>query len=319
MSDRVVVVLLAGALRPSPLRAALDMPVIGLPMGPHGTLLDTWLDTARSASRIDEMRIVVNDMEQVQALQSAQQTDPPNGASAERAKRATVRMIAEPASWRGPAGILRDVTEDLVNDEVVIAAESQRLPPASFQPLLDAIDDADECVGVVGTVVGDEPAGVFAFRREALGYAPTIGYCDVKEQLLPRLHDGGRRVIVCPIAERTYPLRDRREYFEALQRSLRGVSAHSEMTRIAASAVVDSSTTFEGACVVEHGAMIGEDVILQDTVVMRGAAIGVGAVVSQSIIGPGIAIEPRKRVARQIVYNRSGESFSDVNWRRAAG
>ena len=55
------------------------------------------------------------------------------------AARPLVDVMAEPASWRGAGGIVRDVTEDLADDTLVLVCEGTRLPPASLAKLMTAL------------------------------------------------------------------------------------------------------------------------------------------------------------------------------------
>jgi len=68
MSRSFTVVMLGGALNPSPLQAQLRMPPLCLPMGRHGSLAGAWLATIATTEGCAHIRIVVNTEEDAQAI-----------------------------------------------------------------------------------------------------------------------------------------------------------------------------------------------------------------------------------------------------------
>ncbi len=154
MGRPFVAVLLAGRLRPSALRESMDVPVLCLPMGGQGTLLDAWMDSLATIDGLSGVRIVVNTETDVQAMLSRTgRTD--RGEDDGR----SISVIAEPASWRGAGGILRDVTGDISDDTVVIVGEAGMIPPPTFSPLLEVMNDSTSA-GAVGVYGSDVPDGV---------------------------------------------------------------------------------------------------------------------------------------------------------------
>ncbi len=68
MDRRVIAVLLAGTLRPTPLREALAQPVVCLPLGGSGTLLNAWLDVLRQIDEFSKIRVVLKGQTYVEAV-----------------------------------------------------------------------------------------------------------------------------------------------------------------------------------------------------------------------------------------------------------
>ena len=288
MDRQVIAVLLAGTLRPTPLREALGQPVLCLPLGRSGTLLDAWFDVLRQIDELSEIRVVLNGQADVDAVDAAM-----NSTLGHERRGPAVHCLADQQAWRGPAGIVRDITEDLDADDSVIVVEALRLPPPTLIPLVDAFPE--HCDGVVGLVGEDQPAGVYMFRQDALQQTTAIGYRDLKEQLIPALSQGGAKITTAPLGEVSHAIRDRDEYLNAVRTSL-------ELDkRIAASAAVSNSALLEGFCVIEPGAIIGDGAVVHDSVVLSHAVIGGGAVVSRSIIGASVAIASRCQIVQQIV------------------
>ncbi len=291
MDRQVVAVLLAGTLRPTPLREALGQPVLCLPLGRSGTLLDAWLDVLHQIDELSEIRVVLKGQADVEAVIAALNST--LGLSGHERRGPKVHCLADQQAWRGPAGILRDITEDLDADDSVIVVEALRLPPPTLSPLVDAF--TEHCDGVVGLVGEDQPAGVYMFCQHALQQTAAIGYRDLKEQLIPALSQGGAKITTAPLGKVAYAIRDRAEYLGAV-----GASLELE-ERIAASAAVSDAVLLEGFCVIEPNAVIGDGAVVHDSVVLSHAVVGGGAIVSRSIVGASVAIAPRRQIVQQIV------------------
>jgi hypothetical protein len=166
-------VILAGRLRESALRESLNVHVLCLPVGHSGTLLEAWLGALKAVPNLTRVRVVVNSEEEASAVRGAlpreyRSTD----------AQLSVEVIPEPAAWRGAGGIVRDVTEGLEDDMIVLVCEGKRLPPPSLDPLLKAMSNAEALpaqhadgapvrlnghqlpAGAVGVCGEDEPTGV---------------------------------------------------------------------------------------------------------------------------------------------------------------
>ena len=291
MDRQVIAVLLAGTLRPTPLREALGQPVLCLPLGRSGTLLDAWLDVLSRIDKLSEIRVVLNGQTDVEAVNAATTSTLSLSGSARPGPK--VHCLADQQAWRGPAGILRDITEDLDADDSVIIVEALRLPPQTLNPLVNAF--ANRCDGVVGLVGEDQPAGVYMFCQHALQQSAAIGYRDLKEQLIPALSQAGAKITTASLSKISYAIRDRAEYLGAVRASLE------LQKRIAASAAVSESALLEGFCVIEPDAVIGDGAVVHDSVVLSHALVSGGAVVSRSIVGASVAIAPRRQIVQQIV------------------
>lgn len=291
-------IMLAGTLRPSPLREELDLHVLCLPLGPEGTLLDAWLNALRAIPGLRDVLVVVNSDRDVDMVDRTTPSEPAGGEDG-----LIVRTAVEPAAWRGVGGILRDVTDDLDDDAVIIAIEAHTLPPPALEPLLDAFkNDATPLIdGAVGVCEPDEPAGVYAFTRRALKLVPAIGYHDVKEQSLPLMYERGMKVGAAQLPGQARRVRDRKGYLDAVRFSLPAEDNNEPALHISPLTSVSDDAVLDGFCIVEPGAMILDGAVVHESVILKGATIGRGAVVSRSIIGP-LAVVPRdRRVVRDVV------------------
>jgi len=293
MTAQISAIMLAGTILPTPFQEALGMPVLCLPLGGSGTILDAWRRLYGSIEELETVQLVVRSkQEHTSAVAVAR--------AAQRRQRQGpwISVSQDPGAWRGVAGLLHDLTRPLANDEIVLVSEAHCQPPASLQPLLDALDSL--AIGVVGTTRHDEPAGIYAFRRTAFDSVPQIGYCDLKEQLLPQLHSAGLNVVAAPVAERSRRVRDLESYLNAVRASGRSAGGAPSM-RVSSQASVSGSAILDGFGVIEPGAVVEDGAVVHDSVVLGGATVGGGAVVSRSVIGPKATVAPRQRVLGDVI------------------
>ncbi len=299
MQQHVSSIMLAGTILPTPFQEALGVPMLCLPIGRTGSMLDAWRRVLGQLDRNQNVRLVVKspaELKQVSALVKSQSghTDGP-----------AIDVIREPGAWRGVAGLLHDLTRDRQTTEIVVVCEAHCHPPRSLQPMLEAM--SDDTIGVVGITERGEPAGVYAFRIEAFDGVSRIGYCDLKEQLLPILNERGLKVIAQPVSERVQRLRDLDSYLAAVRASLRIKGETESFTRrVAALADVSPSATLDGFCVIEPGATIEDGAVIHDSVVLSGAVVGGGAVVSRSVVGPRVRVKPRSQVVHDVLPSPRG-------------
>src|SRR5688572_18461390 len=104
-------VLLAGRIRAAHRLDSLEVHMLSLPMGRQGSLLDSWLAVLAGLPNLREVQVIVNseaEAESIRASMSESHLQSPT---------VPVQVIAEPASWRGAAGIIRDVTTGLGPDD----------------------------------------------------------------------------------------------------------------------------------------------------------------------------------------------------------
>lgn len=311
MHDQVSAIMLAGTILPTPFQEALGLPVLCLPIGPGGSVLDAWRRVLGAIDRLERVKLVVRSAPELEHVSAVVRADAKSGA------RPTIETMRDPGAWRGVAGVLHDLTAELLADAVVVVCEAHCHPPNSLAPLIDAM--SGDTAGVVGTTEGGEPAGVYAFRGDVFRGVSEIGYCDLKEQLLPMLYAQGRKVVARPVSRRVERMRDLESYLDAVRASLTVGKAGNEPTvRIAAQARVSRSAILDGFCIVEPGAVIEDGVVLHDAVVLSGAIIGGGAVVSRSVIGPMVRVNPRTQIVRDVVATPADVMY-DVLSQMAAG
>ncbi len=270
-------IVLAGGLRPSPLQEVLDRSPIDWWIAPDGSVLETWADRIRTATAGMRSPLPIRVLA-TPAMPAPWPSTVP-GTSIER----------DPHPYRGPAGVVRDVAQALPADRHVLVVEGARHLDASLAPMI-ADHLASGAAITVGRNPDRSPAGVYCIRRDALDAVPTAGFCDLKEQLLPRLRAAGRLVLVHDLEGRgAMPLRTRLELIEAAR-----VARHAAPP--GGPVAIGRMPGPSALRVVCRGAMVGPEADVLDSIVMPGAYVGAGSTVIRSIIGPGTVVPADVRI-----------------------
>jgi hypothetical protein len=344
LAGGTIVIILAGALRPSPLRQALDIPVLLLPMSPGRTLLDVWLEAIRTqvinSSQVRCVKIVVSSEADGVALQAALGVELGGVSGADRRVKdpqikslgCPIEVVVDPDRWRGPGGLVYDITRSSgvfplpeVRDADgatagggrVLVVEGACLPPAiagrcgGLASLLDR--SVAHHAGVIGSTPSGEPAGMYLFTSEALKVIPPVGFFDLKEQLLPGLYARGMPVAVRSVLDCTVRVRDNESYLQAVARVAERAGKRPPVM-VSPTARIDPAAHVLGPALVDDRASIADSAIVHESVVLAGARIGSGAVVSRSIIGPSVQVPPDCVLRGQII--RSGSTVQARGSRR---
>ncbi len=285
------IIMLAGSLRPSPLRAELHEPALRMPLRSEYSLLDAWLDALDSVDPAAQMRIVITDLADIDAINALL------GRSKSGARGRTVGVIREPTAWRGTAGLVRDLVEKEPADSLVAVLEAGCLPVLPVAEALDAL--TPDCSGVIAAGRDREPAGVYVLRRSALDRVATVGYSDMKEQLIPALHEKGMRIALVERDQPVLRIGDRRAYLKAVAHCAdQGGSLNGDSRGV----------RLIGPCVVERGAEVESGAVIHESVILAGAKVGAGAVVSRSVIGRCAIVESDERIIERIVAQGRSKS-----------
>ena len=201
----------------------------------------------------------------------------------------------EPRSHRGTAGVLRDVLEDrLDHDGLVVVVEASASPAVRLSSLVErARSDPDGSIVFLGISELDRYAGVMVVPFRILQSVPSVGFFDLKEQLLPLCRARGYGLEGEVIARRAIRIHDRESWLAAIHewRLLHELDSEPEWcagSRIEGASVVSNTSQVDGATIVS-------------SIVMPGARLEPGAVVARSIIADGAVVSRDRVVTDRIV------------------
>ena len=309
LMSRITLIMLAGSIRESPLRRDLKEPVFALPIAPGISLLDAWLRVIEQLPGELRLRIVVNNATDARRARQQLRTT----VNAVDRTRLSIEVIEESASWRGSAGIIMDVTDDVAADEPIFALEVGCLPPKDLLPVLETLDGPsdDQLMLVIAADPDATPSGVSAMKKAALDHVNKVGFSDLKEQLIPAINKAGGKVGLCELDETAIRIRDRESYLGAIQQAQQVVTNQTTKSN----AKQDQAWRSLGVNLIGKGVCIGSGAIIHDSIILPGANIADRALISRSVIGRDVEIVAQQRVMNQVqsLFSYDDVDFDDEN------
>ena len=293
-------ILLAGqraAPRAGSLAAEMGVPVAALPLDARVTVVGAWLEALDAANFGGRRILALSTDEDGQFYKG---TGLVSAGVAEGSVKAgsALELRTDTAQHRGVAGTVADICAPLMNSPAklehgVLVIECSCAPNFDIAGMLRAIP-ADASI-VVGVSSGDIPAGVVWLSREAIERIPSVGFFDLKEQLVTAMVAAGTRVtahVGCAAFNR---IATRESYLAAIEQRLdEGGLATSPDAIIAPDAQVRGATMICRGVRVESGAFVS------DAAILPGATIGARATVARSVVPPGAIVPAGALVVDQI-------------------
>ena len=223
----------------------------------------------------------------------------------------------EDASPRGTAGVARDAAY-VTTARTFLVVNATAIPGLEPRALVDFHRANGAAVTVLGrrdpgpvaAGAGLSPVGVYVFDRRALGYVPAQGFQDIKEALLPKLHETGEHVATLETEGPGTRVVDTETYLAANQRLIpRAVEGdvpagffRSGQSLIHASARVSPRARLVGPVIVGPGVSIEAGAtVVGPAVIGAGSAVGPSAVVSRSVLWDTCAVGAGALVDRCLV------------------
>lgn len=280
-------IILAGALRASPLASQTRIPVLDLPVCGDATVLESWLVrlTELAAFAPGGTLNVRVAYDEIGKRPSTPRVPEP----------LDVALVPEPKPFRGPAGAVLDVCPKMDDDGVVLILEGGRFASGSLLPLLLAHCQSG-AMATVGRNSDKTPAGVYVVRREMMDFIPGMGFFDLKEQWLGKLMEEECDVRVHDLEQSgTYILRTREQFLRAMQ-----VAAENHAAAGFGRFMGDTVATRHPK-VVASGARVAEDAVILDSLVLDGAIVEARALVARSVICPGAVVKSGTTVVDAVV------------------
>src|SRR5262245_54784094 len=108
----------------------------------------------------------------------------------------------EDVTQRGPAGCVRDAASESAADTFIVA-DATVIPNVDLAGVLLHHRVSGAALTIVahhehppGRHTGHQvPCGIYIIDRRALDHVKDVGYVDIKENLIPTLHESGERVV----------------------------------------------------------------------------------------------------------------------------
>jgi NDP-sugar pyrophosphorylase family protein len=217
---------------------------------------------------------------------------------------------------RGPAGCIKDNEAILGNEPFLVVGAACWLTD-SAESLIHRHRQQGNKLTMFCLPNTKVPSGVYVFDPEVIEHIPKVGYCDIKEQLVPRLLDRGLRVAALALREPAAEVVNARSYLLLHHRVLAGL-AENEAKRssglyepigpdqwkartatvsprarlfgpvmVGAHAMVADRAVIIGPVAIGPRAVIEEDAIVTESVVWEGARLGRGRSAFRAIVAAG--------------------------------
>lgn len=299
--DIAACIILAGALRNSPLVEATNMSVLDLPMTPEETLLDTWVSLIRRIPRCAEaeIRIICND-----------RSPSPSEVHGHHDR---IRIERNPQPYRGSAGLVRDMCRHYHHDQSVFVIEGSRYGASSLEGMFDRHSRTEADV-TVGCNPDRSPAGIYLIRVGAFRGIPDDGFVDLKEQWLGSVREKGMKIEIHALdAPGLLPVRTLEQLLVAARYAKHATSQWGgEQNDVRGLVRRDDA---QGLRVICPGALIAPGARVIDSIVMGDAIVSANATVVRCLICSGTRIQSGVEVADSVISAR--ERLSDHGWRCA--
>ena len=284
-------ILLAGGLVPSPLAKETKRLTLELWLTAHQTVFGRWCDLL---DHLAEQAGVGRP--NIRVVHSGPPYEPTHSLTDERFE---VRTIAEPDEFRGPAGVLRDVTRKDDPDSLILVAEGARYIAGSLVHLMQDWNLYEPDI-LISCSPDGSPAGIMLMRCSALANVPDAGYMDIKEQWLPRCIAEGLNVRTSATLNfMPFPLRTREQFLSASSVAV-GQSCPINDSPPVLGPLRPLTRTLDKTRIADD-AQVARDAIVADAVVMPGAKVGAGAIVVRSLVCPGAVVPAGAVVVDSVV------------------
>lgn len=279
-------------LRPRPLLPVALRPIVGHPL--------RWLDEAGVAGTTVCLNGASRDVRRA--------------IEAETGPGSPIRF-REDVSPRGTAGVARDAAADTAAGTFLVL-NATAIPGVDPKVLLDRHRAEGAAVTLVvrretgAAAAGLSPLGIYVFERRVLDLVPAQGFHDIKETLLPRLHEKGGRIATFEADGPVPRVVDSETYLaaneELIPRAVAGdVPAgffRAGHALVHASARVAATARLVGPVMIGPGTRVGDDAtIVGPAAIGAGCEIGREAVVARSVLWDRCAVGPRGMVDRCLV------------------
>jgi NDP-sugar pyrophosphorylase family protein len=215
---------------------------------------------------------------------------------------------------RGAAGCVRDAGLRAAAGTLVVT-DGTAIPTVD----LDDLIGRHRASGAAVTAVvhrdgapggGRAPGGVYVFDRRALDLVAQSGFQDIKEKLIPRLHQAGEKVMAYDTGGACPHVFDARTYLAVNHWMLLRLSADDARrlvdpgaciepgarllgpVQVAAGARVESGATVVGPTSIGTGTVVARNALLACSTAWEDCLVGEGAVVHGCVLGDQAVVRP---------------------------
>jgi hypothetical protein len=286
-------VLLGGAVRPSPLSLQSGRSLLDLPVDENGSVLSHWIDQAAELARSVGLERLP-----VRVMVSANTPEPTSPGAKHYG---AFRVERDASDYRGTGGVLRDLAQDYDDDDLILVANAAQLLLDPLPTIVAAMARKACDVSVISHEDGT-PSGLMLVACKTLRSIADTGYVDMKEQALPQIALNYDVRVVRRRRPSGLPIRTLEDYVQALRLHHR---RRQGKPFVADPLAEDWSAAF---ALVEQGATVDASARIHDSIVLAGGLVEPGAVLVRSIVCAGEVVRRDKTVVDQLVCTDDGRT-----------
>jgi N-acetylglucosaminyldiphosphoundecaprenol N-acetyl-beta-D-mannosaminyltransferase len=279
-------ILLGGAVRPSPLAQMSGRSVLDLPLDENGTVLSHWIHGAAELAKsigLEKLpvRVMVNH-------------NTPEPMVAGPRHFGAFRVERDASDFRGTGGVLRDLAVDYGDDDLLLVANAAQILLDPLPTIVAAMARKSGDVAVISHEDGT-PSGLMLVTCKTLRSIADTGYIDMKEQALPQIALSHEVRVVRRRRPTGLPIRTLEDYVQALRLHHR---RRQGKPFIADPLAEDWSPAF---ALIEPDTTVDATARIHDSIVLSGAVVEAGAVLVRSLVCAGQVIKRDKVVVDEFV------------------
>lgn len=290
LSGLRALVLLGGAVRPSPLAQMSGRSVLDLPLDVNGTVLSHWVHSAAELAKsvgLEKLpvRVMVN-----------QSTPEPTSAALHYG---AIRVERDASDFRGTGGVLRDLATDYGDEDLILVANAAQILLDPLPTIVAAMTRKAGDIGVISHADGT-PSGLMLVTCKTLRAIADTGYVDMKEQALPQIALTHEVRVVQRRRPTGLPIRTLEDYVQALRLHHRRQQGKPFIPDPLAE---DWSPSF---ALIEPAAKVDPTARVHDSIVLDGGVVEAGAVLVRSLVCAGEIVRRDRTVVDQVVSSEEG-------------
>ena len=265
------VIMLAGSVRPSPLRRSVKNSFLLLPIQKNYTIIDVWLQQIKNLAidfSIEPLQVRVM-QDQTSRMQN-------NFLKIDGLVQLTFEQ--DPIAYRGTGGLLRDLSDEYHDDDYLLVVNAAQVVLGSVTSLVKELMKIDTDIVIASTFDGT-PIDLMLVRSGILKKIGKVGFVDIKEQALKNISkDHDVRVLRSNVL-RALPIRTLDTYLLTIKEYY----IYNDMNRDINHSFEDWQATFS---IIDRNAKVHPSAVIHDSVVLAGAIVEENAVIVRSVVAP---------------------------------
>ncbi|QDU34536.1 hypothetical protein KS4_26060 [Poriferisphaera corsica] len=202
-----------------------------------------------------------------------------------------IQFDFDPNEFRGTGGILRDISEEYDDEDLLLIMNASQIMVGSVKDLISEMIVANSDV-VIASQKDDTPLDVILIRAKVLKDINKVGFVDFKEQALPKIVLKRDVKVHRSDCLRTYPVRTLNNYIDAIKL----LNGH-----IVTGTKLNDEDWMPLFSIIESGANVHSTAQIHDSVILRGANVSEHAVIVRSLITSTGIVKPKQSVVDTII------------------